>query len=232
MGLFTSRFQRLFNAVKKPFQRLVKKFAYDFYEDMMNNEIAKSSNPEKEAMKWFKENYAKNPRKYVKRKAMKVGTLVVFDYDDPLTKDDLEYWDRNPLVLVVEPYITKGQVIRVQGINLHLLPPNIRKLVLYQAWYLYKEAYTAQMFTNKDALQVNIEWQTIKSHLAKFSAGFAFRRYAIDKQKNIIEFNQEDWSKAVWLPSRKLQDITQAKLEKKYYEYVKKMNSKTGGARF
>lgn len=232
MGFFSSRFTSLFNKVKKPFEKLVKKHKYDFYKEMFDNDIAKSANPEKKALEWFKNNYVNNPKKYVKRRIPKPGTLIMFDYFDPITKDTLEYWDMNPLVLVLEPYVRKDDIIRVQGINIHLLPPNIRKLVLYQAWYLYKEAYTAQLFTDKEALQVNIEWAAIKNHLAKFSAGFAFRRYAANRQTNVIEFNQEDWTKAVWLPSKKYEGTSQAKLEKMYQEYVRKTRSITGGESF
>lgn len=228
-----SRFKKLFDLAKKPFEKLVKKHNYDFYKDMMNNEIAKSSNPEKKALEWFKENYLNNPSKYKSgRRAPKVGSLITFNYYDPLTKDKLAFWDTNPLVLIIEPFINKDEVIRAQGINLHLLPPNIRKLVLYQAWYMYKESYTAQMFDNINSLQVHIEWQVIKNHLKKFSAGFAFRRYALSRMSNVLEFNQEDWAKAVWIPSTKYERKSFAEIEKLYQEYVKKNNSITGGESF
>lgn len=220
MGLFSNRFGRLFNSVKKSFSKLVNKYSYDFMDDLRNNEIARSANPQKSALRWFEKNYKNNRAKYIKRRAMKVGSLVIFDYNDPLTKDELEYWDKNPLVLVVEPYIKKDDVIRVQGINLHLLPPDIRGIVLYQAWYLYKEAYTAMMFTDKDSVQVNLEWSKIKDRLAKYGAGFAFRRYAISKQENIMEFNYEDWTKAVYLPSREYHKTNVEKLQSMWKAYV------------
>lgn len=226
---FTSRFSRLFNSVKKGFNRLTAKYTYDFYDDMMNGEIAKSRNPGKAAGEWYEKNYKNNPKKYVKRRLMEPGTLCMFDYDDPIHKDTLDYWDRNPLVLVLQPYVTKDDKIRVRGINLHLLPPNIRKLVLYQAFYMYKSAYTAKLFNDSKALQVNLEWKAIEHQLKKFGAGFAFRSYSPQRQTNMIEFNQEDWAKAVWLPSRKYERITMQKLEKLWREYVRKTNSATGG---
>lgn len=231
MSLFSSRFNRLFTSVRKTFNRMAAKHSYDFWKDLENNDIAKSSNPKKAAVKWYYDVYQNNPKKRIKRKIMRPGTLVMFDYDDPLTKDTLEYWDRNPLVLVVEPYLTKNEVLRVQGINLHLLPPNIRKLVLYQAFYLYKDAYTAKLYTDKDALQVNMAWQAIKMQLMKYGAGFAFRRYAVSRQMNIIEFNQEDWTKAVYIPSRAYEKTSVMELEKMWREYVKKQGNKiaTGG---
>ena len=229
MASFNSRFSRLFGAVKKSFNRLTAKYTYDFYEEMMHGEVASSRNPEKAALDWYYKFYQNNPKKYVRRRLMEPGTLCIFDYNDPLGKDTLAYWDRNPLVLVLQPYVTKDEKIRTRGINLHLLPPNIRKLVLWQAFYMYKSAYTAKLFNDSSALQVNLEWKAIEKQLKKFGAGFAFRSYAPNKQVNIVEFNQEDWAKAVWIPSKKYQGTTLQKLEKEWREYVNKTRSATGG---
>ncbi len=231
MKLFgSSRFSKLLNAVKKGFSRLASKFSYDFWEEMHNNDVAKSVNPPKAAVKWYKDNYQNNPDKYVKRRVLQPGSLCIFDYDTPKFADTLDYWDRNPLVLVLQPFITKEEKIRVMGINLHLLPPNIRKLVLYQAFLMYKSEYTAQLFTDKRALQVNIEWHVIKKQLEKFSAGFAVRMYLQSLMKNVIEFNQDDWSKAIWLPSRAYEKTDIQKLEKLWKEYVKNQGRKVNTA--
>lgn len=230
MGLFSSRFNKLFDSVKRQFNKLTARFTYDFYDDMMNGEIAKKANPEKAAVEWYESTYRNNPSKYVRRRLMAPGTLCIFDYDDPLTKDKLSYWDRNPLVLVLQPYVTKDEKVRVRGINLHLLPPKIRKLVLWQAFYLYKSAYSAKLFNDdKRALQVNIEWKAIEKQLRKYGGAFGFRSYVPQRQKNIIEFNQEDWAKAAWIPSRAYEKTTIQQLEKMWREYLKKSGSDGGG---
>lgn len=229
MAGFTSRFSRLFGAVKKQFSKMTAKYTYDFYDDLMNGEIAKSFNPQQAAILWYRKTYQNNPAKYVKRRLIEPGTLVIFDYDVPLGVDTLDYWDRNPLVLVLQPYVTKDEKIRVRGINLHLLPQNIRKLVLWQAFYMYKTAYSAKLFKDTNALQVNIEWKAIEKQLKKYGAGFAFRSYSPQRQKNIIEFNQEDWAKAAWIPSRKYEKTTIQKLEREWTAYVNKAKPATAG---
>jgi hypothetical protein len=157
--------------------------------------------------------------------------LCIFDYDTPKTEDKLEWWDRNPLVLVLQPFITKEDKIRVMGINLHLLPMNIRKLVLYQAFHMYKAAYSAKLFTDrKNDLQVNIQWQVIKKQLDKVGSDFAIRMYIQQLMKNVIEFNQEDWAKAVYIPSRAYEKTNLAELERLWKEHVKKMGSKINTA--
>ena len=228
--LQSSRFGKLLSAVKKGFSRLTSKFSYDFWYELENNEIAKSSNPFKTAVKWYYDNYQNNPEKYVKRRVLQPGTLCIFDYDTPIHEDKLEYWDRNPLVLVLQPFYTKEEKIRVMGINLHLLPPNIRKLVLYQAFYMYKSEYTAQLFTDKAAVQVNIEWSVIKKQLEKVGASFGLRMYSQQLMRNVIEFNQEDWARAVYLPSRAYEKTSVEKLEREWKIFVKNQGRKINTA--
>jgi hypothetical protein len=79
-------------------------------------------------------------------------------------------------------------------------------------------------------LQVNIEWQVIKKQLEKFGAGFAIRLYVPNLMKNVIEFNQDDWSKAVWIPSRAYEKTDMQKLEKLWKEYVKNQGRKVNTA--
>lgn len=223
-----SRFGRLLQTVKKGFSRLASKFSYDFWEKINDNEIANSSNPAKTAVRWYRENYMRNPDRYVKRRMVKTGTLVIFDYDNPKYKDtaQLPWFDTQPLVLVLTPFITKDERIRVLGINLHLLPPKIRRLVLYQAFLMYKSAYTSQLFTDKDTTQVTIEWQRVKNVLEKYGAGFAIRMYIPSRMTNVIEFTQDDWAKAVWIPSKGYHKITASKLEHEWKEFVKKQGRK------
>lgn len=222
----SSRFTRLLNSVKKGFSRLASKFSYDFWEEMDKNEIARSADPYKKAVEWYQGTYQNNPDKYVKRRVIQPGSLCIFDYDTPKYADTLDYWDRQPLVLVLQPFITKEEKIRILGVNLHLLPPNIRKLVLYQAFLMYKSEYTAQLFTDKKAIQVNIEWQVIKKQLEKYGAGFAIRMYIPSLMKNVIEFNQEDWKYAVYIPSRAYERTDLRKLEALWKEYIKKQSQR------
>ena len=51
---------------------------------------------------------------------VKPGNLYMFFYD-PKTKEDLPYWDKFPMVLVLENY-SDGFL----GLNLHYLPPKFR----------------------------------------------------------------------------------------------------------
>lgn len=229
-----SRFGRLLGAVRKQFARLTNRYTFDFWESMQNNPIAKANNPEKAAVEYYNVQYVNNPARHVKRRVMLPGTLCVFDYEHPKLEDVLDFWDTQPLVLIMQPFITKEEKIRYLGINLHLLPLNIRKLVLFQVFTIYKSEYMAQMLAGQkrqsvSAVQVNVEWSDVKKQLEKFGAGFAIRMYIPNLQKNIIEILPEDWDKIIYLPSKKYQKTSVMDLEKRWKEYVKKSQSHTAG---
>jgi hypothetical protein len=48
--------------------------------------------------------------------------------------------------------------------------------------------------------------------------------------KNVIEFNQDDWKYAVWIPSRAYEKTDMQKLEKLWKEYVKNQGRKVNTA--
>lgn len=225
-----SRFQRLLSSIKKGFRRLATKYTYDFWDRMHSNEIAKARQPEKAAVEWYRETYMNNPDRHVKRRIMMPGTLCIFDYDTPKYKDVLDFYDTQPLVLCLTPFITKDEKIRILGINLHLLPPKIRKLVLYQCFMFYKSEYTGQLFSDKKALQVNVTWQQIKKQLERFGAGFAVRLYIPSLQRNVVEFLQDDWEKAIYIPSKGYAKKGPAEIEQLWRKFVKDQGRKVNTA--
>ena len=231
MGLIqSSRFGRLLGSVKKQFQRLASKLSYDFWDELTTNEIATARNPGDAAVTWYRKTYQNNPDKWVKKRLMQPGCLYLFDYETPKYADTLDFWDKNPLVLCLTPFITKDEKIRILGINLHLLPPKIRHLVIYQVFLMYKGAYTSQLFSDKGSTQVNVRWQDVKKQLDKFACSFALRMYIPSLQKNIVEFNQEDWKYAAYIPSAAYSKTNVADLEKRWKEYVKKQGKKSNTA--
>ena len=107
----------------------------------MRNEILKSITYEKpnfttinEATKWFRglANKLKRikPLDIIRDKASEIvkrprmGDMIMFLYQ-PKTKDKLPYWDRFPLVVLIDKY-PDGYL----GLNLHYLPPRQRAILL------------------------------------------------------------------------------------------------------
>jgi len=57
------------------------------------------------------------------------GTVIVYKYKDPKTKDTMEKFDASPLVVVLDTYKKKGESYML-GINLHwITPPKVKKKV-------------------------------------------------------------------------------------------------------
>lgn len=88
---------------------------------------------ESKAQKWFagavKTLTDKIPDNMIDIRSSKVppiGELILYKYD-PKTKDKLQYYDTNPLVLVLD-FNSTG----FSGINLHYIPPEIRKAIVKQ----------------------------------------------------------------------------------------------------
>lgn len=101
------------------------------------------------------------------------GQVVMFEYMEPKTKEDLEFYDRTPLTLFFGIMRTKDGNIREIGINLHYYPPFTRARILSNVYRMWKQ-YFADNF-NQDQHKVNpaISWQSLK-RLMRRDAKIAF----------------------------------------------------------
>lgn len=66
------------------------------------------------------------------------GQIVLFGYQEPKFKEELEYYDRFPLVISLGITRTKDGVIREIGLNLHYFPPHTRARILEQTYNVFK----------------------------------------------------------------------------------------------
>ena len=57
------------------------------------------------------------------------GQLIYFNYFEPKTKEDLEYYDATPCTIYFTRYNSKNGP-RVTGFNLHYYPPKIRYKIM------------------------------------------------------------------------------------------------------
>lgn len=212
--------KKQFGAFKKTLSKAHAQLVYNFWKDINENEIAKASHPAAAAVEWYKK-YKKDKDVQMRREFMKQGHLYIFDYRDPKYKDVLDFYDRQPLVLCL------GQTHSVEysknniGINLHLLPPAVRRIVLFEVWKMFSTSFKRNMYTD-DTKQVRVDWKLIKKPLEKYGVDFAIRSYIPPRQKSIIEFRYEDWAKAIWIPSAGYTRTTVPELEKMWRQHIKK----------
>lgn len=217
---FDNFIQKSMSSIGRKLSHAKAQIVYNFWKNMHDNEVAKSANPASTAVHWYK-SYSKDTDVQLKREFMKQAHLYIFDYPDPKYKDILKFFDTQPLVLCL------GQTTSVEysknniGINLHLLPPKVRRLVLFEVWRLYSTAFKKNLYT-ENTKEIQIPWEMLKKHLEKYGIGFAVRTYIPPRQKNVIEFRYEDWSKAIWIPSAGYSKITAPELEKEWRAFVNK----------
>lgn len=193
---------------------------YDLWKEIENSPFLKGGNPNAKALEWYKKYVARNPEYFTKAALLQQGFLYTFNYDTPKYESVLDYFDTQPLVISFGPIDTSlGK--RDIGINLHLLPPRIRRVVMYKIFEMYRNTYKDQLFA-KDPKTVQVSWKAIATPLLKYGVAFAVRMYISDLRKNTIRFKYEDWAKAIYLPTKRLAKTTQEELEKLWAQFVRK----------
>jgi hypothetical protein len=117
-----------------------------------------------------------------------LGGLYCFYYD-PKTKDDLPYWDKFPLVLVLERY-NDGFL----GLNLHYLP------IRHRAAFLDKLMDYAVM-KGDDIMKMRVTYDILTSTKRFREFKPCIKRYLFPHLKSrILKIQPDEWEVAVFLP--------------------------------
>lgn len=178
--------------------------------------------PYSKALKWLYHEVFKNPKEFQYTKSlMKQGHLFIFEYKNPKYKGTsvLPWFDKYPLVLSLGPKVTQLGLRNI-GINLHLLPPKIRIIVLCKVFDLYKRFYRYQIFL-KIEQPINIDYTEIVKRLEFVGIKFAIRMYIPQRMNQIVHFPYKTWYKAIFIPSRGYDGIFAARLIREWKEYCK-----------
>lgn len=205
---FLTTSQKLFNST-------VKTGNYDLQALIETSEF--KNKPEK-ARQWIAD-YSKNKDVQFKSKFLEAGKLYFFRYVKPKHYDTLDYWDRGPLVLCLGGYWSKaGDYIEV-GLNMHLLPPLIRRQVLIKVFNMYRDKYKGEMYSDTQR-PLELNWQKIAIPLLQYGAAFCFRSYIPTLRNLTIEFKYEDWDKAIYVPNEYLNKTTENDLKNAWQKFI------------
>lgn len=218
MGSVGSRFNKVISRARNFFKGFIAKSKFDMWKEIHDNDIANSSNPPKEARKWYIE-YAKDGNNRIKTPKMESCFVYTFHYDNPKHEDILDFFDTEPLVICLGGYLTKDNRWIEVGINLHHLPPRVRRTALYLVFNLYKTKYTKNIY-NKKPRSFQINWQVIKKDLDDLGVGFAVRAYIPKLRERTVHIKMEEWGKVAWLPSKKYSKKSAAEIEELWRKYV------------
>jgi len=129
------------------------------------------------------------------------GRMCFFQYD-PKTKKTLPYYDRYPLIVVVEN-VPKKHGGGVYGLNLHYLPPKMRaKLLFAMNDFISNKKYN-------EATRFRLSYQLLKkaSKMKYFKP--CFKHYLSEHiRSGVVQIEAEDWMTAIFLPTSKFVGAT------------------------
>jgi len=104
------------------------------------------------------------------------GQVIYFNYFEPKTKEDLEYYDATPCTIYFTNYNSKNGP-RVIGYNLHYFPPKIRYKVMNAIFELFKPMFKATWESGPEVATQYFSYEFIMSELSKYHLEFGVRQY-------------------------------------------------------
>ena len=178
----------------------------------LKDQAAKIATSAKRAQEWFQKNISKltgnqilsadRPRLITRAELTNkmIGRMVMYYYD-PKTKEELPYYDRFPLAIIVK-IDNKG----FQALNLHYLPYELRAKLLDGLYTIYKGRHLDE---NK---KLRMNYQLLKSTSRTKYFGPCFKQYLHGHVRSkFYVVDPEEWEMVLTLPTERF-----AKKDKNY----------------
>ena len=174
----------------------------------------------RESVKWFMTKMAnlKNTSRIpntIKREEFRNTTRFIkgglfFFYYDPKTKEDLPYYDRFPLVLMLEKY-DDGFL----GLNLHYLP------IKYRVAFMNKLLEYGRFDEDGDPVRIRITYDILSATKRFKEFRPCIKRYLTSHVKSrILAVQPEEWETAVFLP---VHQFKKAKADKVWRDSIQEI---------
>ena len=147
---------------------------------------------------------------YRQTTGFKLGGMYCFYYD-PKTKDKLEYYDRFPMVLVLDRY-TDGFL----GLNLHYLP------FQYRIAFLGKLMKYAQMDDAGEIQRLRVTYDILTASKSLKAFKPCLKRYLTGHiQSKILAIQSNEWDIAAFLPIQQFKKASAAKVWQESMEEIR-----------
>lgn len=171
-----------------------------------------------EAVNWYKTNLQallgmnsvstrQRAIRNAKLTSIEIGNMYQYVYDAKW-KNELPYWDKFPLTIVIEKY-TDGFL----GLNLHYLSPPIRAVLLDQLM-VFKTANLGTSLphlvdkTTSDT-KLKLSWKLLKDSARHRMVYPCVKRYLYGHvQSNFLMVDPTEWENAIFLPIENFQKET------------------------
>lgn len=157
----------------------------------MSKSAGSKSRARKEAEDWFRESKgsARQNEAISTRGRFEPGKIYVFRYN-PIS--DLDWWDRNPVVLALEQ--VDGNDL---GVNLNLIPVKLKEQMLDDLYSRFsgqiRSATTGSKEMNAKAQKpLRVTYAGMKSYLKAYGFDFAIRQYIPARKNNqaVVSYNR------------------------------------------
>lgn len=126
------------------------------------------------------------------------GQLCVFEYFEPKTKEELEYYDAQPCTIYFGVVITEKNEKRVLGFNIHYYPPRMAFRVLNRIYEIFKPYYKNSWETPLTKEIPYMQYKMLLDQLQKAKLDFGVRMYIPKLMNKIRPVPIKYWSTAVF----------------------------------
>lgn len=164
-----------------------------------------------EAREWFRQkaresrSNARYPANIIndgdKRNDVKPGEMYHFFYD-PKTKAEMPYYDRFPLIFMVDT-APKG----FYGLNLHYLPPKLRAALMDNLY----DVVSDKRYDQKTKLRISYNMLKGASKYKYYKP--TFKHYlSAQVQSKFVKIDAAEWDIALFLPTERFEKAGKAKV--------------------
>lgn len=129
------------------------------------------------------------------------GQLIMFNYFQPKTADQLEYYDAMPCTIFFGNVKTDNG-IRVIGFNIHYYPPKIRYQVMDRIFDIFKPMYLESWHSVLQEEISDFNYKMLIRQLQNAKLDFGIREYIPSLMTKITPLPPEMWQKAVFTEGR------------------------------
>jgi len=187
-------------------------------------ESGSKANARRDSEKWYTEalgNFRDGSVSKSSTTRFMPGKIYVFRYDNPKMMDELEWWDKNPIVLALDP-AGKNDC----GINLNLLPIKIKEQLLddiysRMAGQIKTRTTRAQLQADLQA-PLSLSYAGAKRYLDRYGFGFAVRQYIPQRKTKQAVVSYENWWRIALCDFIQLEGSSVQRIRRQFSSYFKK----------
>lgn len=165
---------------------------YKLINDIKNSPLYGKSGRDAFARKWIEENCSR-----VGKNKIVPGQLIMFNYFEPKTEEDLEYYDAMPCTIFFN-VVNTSQGKRVLGFNIHYYPPKMRYQIMNKIFDIYRGVFV-KYFTIPNKAGVDaFDYRILIQQLDKANLGFGVRMYIPELIGDPYIITANKWQVAVF----------------------------------